>query len=234
VRPGGQGDGGVNYTFQYGQVVQYIPYLLGGAWLSLQLAAISFVAGAAIGLVNATALSFGPRPARIAVRAYVTFFLNTPLLVQIFFIFFVLPEAGILLEPYTACAIGMSLNAGAYLTEIERAGFQSLRRSELDAAQSLGFNLRQTVWYVILPHIVKALYPPLSNQFIIQVMTTSIAAIFAVEELTGRTYNVNAITFRSLEIFSVAAVIYVLLTLIVSTALALVGRRVFRVKAKVF
>lgn len=223
----------MSYTLQYGQVLGFVPYLLGGAVLTLQLALISFLAGSLIGLVNASTLAFGPPPARIAVRCYVTFFLNTPLLVQIFFIFFVLPEAGILLSPFTACAIGMSLNAGAYLTEIERAGFATLKRTELDAAESLGFSLPQTIWFVIVPHVVKALFPPLSNQFIIQVMTTSLAAIFAVEELTGRAYNINAETFRTLEIFSILAVVYVVITLVTSAALALAGRYFFRVKAKV-
>jgi polar amino acid transport system permease protein len=224
----------VNYSLIYSQVTGHIPYLLGGAVLTLQLAAISFVAGWAIGLLNASVLQFGPRAARLAVRGYVTFFINTPLLVQIFFIFFVLPDAGILLSPYAAVAIGMSLNAGAYLTEIQRAGFQSLRREEVDAAAAMGFTVPQTVWYVILPHIARALYPPLSNQFIIQVMTTSIAAIFAVEELTGRAYNVNSLTFRSLEVFSIVAVIYIGLTILCSIALALAGRWLFRVKARVF
>ncbi len=99
--------------------------------------------------------------------------------------------------------------------------------------RTMGFSVPQMVWYVIVPHIAKALYPPLSNQFIIQVMTTSIAAIFAVEELTGRAYNVNSLTFRSLEVFSITAVIYVVLTLVCSLALALLGRWLFRVKARI-
>ncbi|MCZ8149566.1 MAG: amino acid ABC transporter permease, partial [Roseomonas sp.] len=208
----------MSYTLIYSQVTGHIPYLLAGAWLTLQLAAISFIVGWAIGLFNASILAYGPRGARWFVTGYVTFFINTPLLVQVFFIFFVLPEAGILLSPYAAVAIGMSLNAGAYLTEIQRAGFQSLRQAEVDAATAMGFSLPQMVWYVILPHIAKALYPPLANQFIIQVMTTSIAAIFAVEELTGRAYNINSLTFRSLEVFSIVAVIYVALTLVCSVA----------------
>lgn len=222
------------YTLQYGQVIGFLPYLLAGAVLTLQLAAIAFFAGALIGLLCASVLSFGPRPARIAVTVYVTFFLNTPLLVQVFFIFFVLPEAGILLSPFAACAIGMSLNAGAYLTEIERAGFASLRQAELDAAAALGFTLPQTIWFVIVPHIVRALFPPLSNQFIIQIMTTSLAAIFAVEELTGRAYNIDAQTFRTLEIFSILAVIYVAITILASAVLVLAGRKLFRVRAQVF
>lgn len=139
-----------------------------------------------------------------------------------------------MLNPYEAVLIGMSLNAGAYLTEIQRAGFQSIRRAEIEAAETLGFNLFQLVWYVILPHICKVLFPPLSNQFIIQLMTTSIAAIFGVEELTGRTYNINAQTFRSLEIFSITAGVYVVLTMIASAMLFVIGRKLFRVTAKVF
>ena len=96
------------YTLIYAQVWGYLPYLLAGAWLSLQLAVISFVVGAAIGLTNALILRHGEGAARWPVVAYVTFFINTPLLVQIFFLFFVLPDMGILLSPYVAVAIGRS------------------------------------------------------------------------------------------------------------------------------
>lgn len=224
----------MNYTLQYGQVVQFIPYLLQGAWLSLEIATLSFLFGMAIGLVNASILHFGRGAVRWPVQAYVIFFLNTPLLVQIFFIFFALPDFGLLLTPYEAVLIGMALNAGAYLTEIQRAGFDSLRRTELEAAETLGFTRVQTVWYVILPHICRILFPPLSNQYIIQVMTTSIAAIFGVEELTGRAYNINSQTFRSLEIFSIAALVYVGLTIIASAMLYGVGRKLFRVRITAF
>ena len=137
-------------------------------------------------------------------------------------------------KPFFSGCVALSLNAGAYMTEIERAGFGSLRRAELDAAETLGFTLVQTIWFVIVPHIVRALFPPLSNQFIIQIMTTSLAAIFAVEELTGRAYNINAQTFRTLEIFSILAVIYVVLTILASGVLVFAGRRLFRVRASVF
>lgn len=224
----------MSYTLQYGQVTPYLGYLAGGAWLALQIAAIAFVIGWAIGLFCASVLEYGPRPARIVVRSYVVFFLNTPLLVQIFFIYFALPDYGLLLDSYEAVVIGMALNAGAYLTEIQRAGFRSIRRAEVEAAETLGFSRIQTIRFVILPHIVKVLFPALSNQYIILTMTTSIAAIFGVEELTGRTYNVNALTFRSLEIFSIAAVYYIVLTLVASAALYAVGRYFFRIRARVF
>lgn len=224
----------MSYTLQYGQVTPYLGYLAGGAWLALQLAAIAFVIGWAIGIASASILQYGPRPARWIVRGYVTFFLNTPLLVQIFFIYFALPDWGILLSSFQAVVIGMSLNAGAYMTEIQRAGFASIRREEVEAAETLGFTRVQSIRYVILPHICKVLFPPLSNQYILLTMTTSIAAIFGVEELTGRTYNINAQTFRSLEIFSIAAVYYIVLTLVASAVLYAIGRYFFRIKGAVF
>jgi len=222
------------YTLQFGQVTPYLGYLAAGAWLSLQIAAIAFVVGWGIGIVCASVLHYGRGVPRMLVRGYVTFFLNTPLLVQIFFLYFALPDIGIVLGSVEAVCLGMSLNAGAYLTEIQRAGFASIRQQEVDAAEAMGFTRMQTIRYVILPHIVKVLFPPLSNQYIILTMTTSIAAIFGVEELTGRAYNINAQTFRSFEIFSIAALYYIVLTLAASALLYAVGRTFFRVKSQVF
>lgn len=224
----------MQYTLQFGQVIQYVPYLIAGAWLSLQIAFLAFCGGMVIGLLGAMGKSFGGRIVRNIVGVYVTFFTNTPQLGQIYFLFFALPEAGILLTPYEAVLIGMTLNAGAYLTEIQRAGFLSVHKAEIEAAETMGMSLLQSVWYVILPHIIKVLFPPLSNLYIIMTLGTSMAAIFGVEELTGRAFNVNALTFRSIEIFSVTAGLYFLVTVVASTLLVLLGRWLFRVKGKVF
>ena len=219
---------------QYGQVFQYLPDFLLGALTALWIAGVAFAGGLLIGLVGAAVLSFGPRAARIPVIAYVRFFTYTPQLVQIFFLFFALPEAGITLSPVAAVLIGMTLNAGAYLTEIQRAGFQSLPQAEIDAAETLGFTRLQTIRHVIAPHIVKALYPSLSNHYIIMTLGTSMAAIFGVEELTARALNANAISFRSIEIFSLTALIYIGLTIIASAILYGLGRVMFRVRASAF
>ena len=125
----------MDYTLQFGQVTDRLPYLVGGAWLSLQIAFLAFCGGMVLGLLGAMAKAFGNRLLRGLTNAYVTFFINTPQLVQIYFIFFALPDLGILLSPYQAVLLGMTLNAGAYLTEIQRAGFDSVRQSEMDAAE---------------------------------------------------------------------------------------------------
>ena len=224
----------MNYTFQFGVVFAQLPYLLGGALLTLEVAFLSFWLGAVIGLMGALGKMYGGRAIRWLINAYVIFFTNTPALVQIFFLFYALPDIGILLSPITAVVIGMTLNSGAYLTDILRAGILSVRREEIETAQVLGMSGPQMVRFVILPHIAKTIYAPLSNFFIWLVLGSSMAAIFGVEELTGRAINISTQNLRTIETFSVIAVIYIALTFIASIALALVGRWAFRVRARIF
>ena len=223
----------MDYTFQFGVVAKHLPYLIGGAWLSLLLAFLAFWAGAVIGLLGAMGKTFGGRALYRVIDVYVVFFTNTPALVQIYVIFYGLPEVGIVLSPFNSVLLGLTLNCGAYLTEIQRAGFQSVRREELEAAETLGMSLWQMVRYVIAPHIAKTLYAPLSNFYIWIVLGSSMAGIFAVEELTGRAINVSSTTFRTIEVFTYTAGIYVVLTVVASALLALIGRHAFRVKARI-
>jgi polar amino acid transport system permease protein len=224
----------LNYTFQYSVVLQHLPYLIDGALVTLQVAFISFWLGAVIGLAGALAKLRGGKILRGVVGAYVTFFTNTPVLVQIFFLFYALPDIGVVLDPFTAVIIGLTVNTGAYLTEILRGGMLSVRKTELETAEVLGMSHLQTLRYVILPHIAKTLFAPLSNFFIWLVLGSSMAAIFGVEELTGRAINISTSNMRTIETFSVVAVIYILLTIIASAALALLGRWAFRVTARIF
>lgn len=224
----------MDYTFQFGVIAKHLPYLIGGAWLSLLLAFLAFWAGAVIGLLGAMGKTFGGRVVYRVIDVYVVFFTNTPALVQIYVIFYGLPDLGIVLSPFNSVLLGLTLNCGAYLTEIQRAGFQSVRREELEAAETLGMSLWQTVRYVIAPHIAKTLYAPLSNFYIWIVLGSSMAGIFAVEELTGRAINVSSSTFRTIEVFTYTAGIYVALTVVASALLALIGRHAFRVKARIF
>ena len=224
----------MDYTFQFSEVLGDLPYLLGGAIVTLQIAFIAFWGGAVIGIFGAVAKVYGHQTVRKITSTYVILFTNTPALVQIFLLYYALPDAGILLPPMTAVLIGLVLNSGAYLTEILRAGVISVRRSEMEAATALGMSGLQILRFVMLPHIAKTIYAPLSNFFIWLVLGSSLAALFGVEELTGRAINISTTSFRSIETFTVVAGIYIILTIIASTSLALVGRWVFRVKAKIF
>ena len=224
----------MDYTFQFADVFKELPYLLFGALVTLEIAFIAFWSGAFIGIFGAVAKVYGgPISSRVA-SYYVTFFTNTPALVQIFLLYYALPEVGVLLSSMAAVLIGLTLNAGAYLTEILRAGVLSVRVSEMEAATALGMSRPQLLRYVLLPHIAKTIYAPLSNFFVWLVLGSSMAALFGVEELTGRAINVSTANLRSIETFTVVAAIYIVLTIVASMSLALIGRLAFRVKAKVF
>ena len=224
----------MNYTFQWGEAFLYLPDLLSGALVTLHLSFLGFWCGATIGLFGAMGKTYGGPTTRHLINAYVIFFTNTPGLVTAFFIFYGLPEYGILLSSYHTILLNIALNAGGYMTEIMRAGFVSVRHEELEAATAMGFSLLQRLRYVIVPHIAKVLYAPLSNYYIWIILGTAMAAIFGVEELTGRAFVAAAESFRSIEIYSITALMYVVITVVASAILAVIGRVVFRVKVKVF
>ncbi|MFV1876124.1 amino acid ABC transporter permease [Nioella sp.] len=225
----------MNYNFQYGVVWDNFGALMEGAWLTFQLGVVAFAGGLLIGLLGASIKTYGPWPLRLLVDCYVIFITNTPALIQIYFLYYGLPEVGVRWSNEACVLIGLVLNAGAYLTMILRAGFLSVRLTELEAGQTLGFSLIQQIRYIVVPHIAKTVYPALANFFIvILVMGTSIGALIGVDDLTGQAINLSSINYRWLEYFSVVAVIYVALTFVASIGLALLGRWAFRVKARIF
>jgi len=225
----------MNYNFQFGVVWDNFPTLLEGAWLTFQLGCIAFGGGAIIGLICAALKTYGPRPIRLLVDSYVVFITNTPALIQIYFLYFGLPEVGVRWSNEACLLIGLTLNAGAYLTLILRAGFLSVRITEIEAGQTLGMSLLQQVRYIIVPHIAKSIYPALANFFIVVlVMGTSVGALIGVDELTGQAINLSSVNYRWLEYFTVVAGMYVVLTFVASIGLALLGRWAFRVKARIF
>jgi polar amino acid transport system permease protein len=225
----------MNYTFQFGVAFAQLPELLQGAIVTFELGLLTFWGGALIGLLGASLKTYGgPVLRRIAV-VYVVFFTNTPALIQIYFLYFGLPDFGIRWDPFTCTLIGLTLNAGAYMTEIMRAGFLSVHRNEMEASETLGMSRWQQIRFVIVPHIAKTIYPALANFFIvILVMGTSVGAVIGVNELTGQAINISTENYRWIEMFVVVAGIYVVLTFVASLSLALAGRWAFRVKAKIF
>jgi len=225
----------MNYTFQFGVAFAQLPGLLQGAIVTFELGLLTFWGGALIGLFFASLKTFGRPLLRRIAGTYVIFFTNTPALIQIYFLYFGLPDFGIRWDPFTCTLIGLTLNAGAYMTEIMRAGFLSVHRNEMEASETLGMSRWQQIRFVIVPHIAKTIYPALANFFIvILVMGTSVGAVISVNELTGQAINISTENYRWIEMFVVVAGIYVVLTFIASLSLALVGRWAFRVRAKIF
>jgi polar amino acid transport system permease protein len=224
----------MNYTLQVGQITTHIPYLLGGAVVTVQLTFCAFIGGWLLGLLVALGIRSGPKPLAVVLEGYRSFFTNTPQLVKIFAIFFGLGELGIFIDPFWSAVLGLMLAESAYIAEIFRAGLQSVRQAELDAAETIGLSRFQILRFVTLPHLVKELFPPLSSQFILCLLYTSLASLVGVEELTGRALNIDSRTFRSLEIFVVVGIIYALLTVVATIILYGIGRYVFGIRARVF
>lgn len=203
----------MEYNFRFGALLRYTDEIVHGVVLTLQLSATTMVIGLAIGLLVAMA-STSPLPLlRGPARVYVEVVRNTPLLVQLFIVFFGLPSLGIRLNANTAALIALSINLGAYSAEIIRAGIESIRTSQIEAGRSLGLTAGQTFRHVILFQAVKAIYPALASQFVLLMLTTSIVSSIGATELFHQAAFIESRTFRSFETYTLITLSYLAMTL---------------------
>jgi glutamine transport system permease protein len=209
---------------------QSLPSLIAGAGITLQLTAIAIVLGMIGGsLIGIARLSPVPIVSLLA-RAYVDFFRGTPLLIQIFMIYFGLPavlrEAGVKfsLSQFAAAILALSLNSAAYIAEIVRAGIQSIELGQREASESLGLGSVQTMRYVIFPQALRRMIPPLGNEFISMLKDTSLVAVIGFEELFRRGQIIVASTYQPFVIYASVAIVYLVLTLLSSQAFSWLER----------
>ncbi|OQP86831.1 cysteine ABC transporter permease [Rhizobium rhizosphaerae] len=199
-------------------MIQSLPSLLiAGLRFTVPLTLLSFVLGLALGLLTALARLFAPAPLSLIARFYVWVIRGTPLLVQLFVIFYGLPSAGILLDAFPAALIGFTLNIGAYSSEIIRAAISSVPRGQWEAAYSIGMSWSQALRRTILPQATRVAVPPLSNTFISLVKDTSLAAAITVPELFQTAQRIVAVTYEPLILYIEAALIYLALSSILSS-----------------
>ncbi len=192
------------------------PLLWAGLIFTVPLTLLSFVLGLGLGLVAALVRLFGPRPLSAVVRFYVWIIRGTPLLVQLFLIFYGLPSIGILLDAFTAALIGFTLNIGAYTSEIIRAAISSVAKGQWEASFSIGMSWGQTMRRTILPQAARVAVPPLSNTFISLVKDTSLAAAITVPELFQAAQRIVATTYEPLILYIEAALIYLAISSVLS------------------
>lgn len=193
------------------------PLLSAGLIFTVPLTLITFVLGILLGLLVALARLYGPTPLVAVVRFYVWLIRGTPLLVQLFLIFYGLPSAGIVLDAFTAAVIGFTLNIGAYSSEIIRATLAAIPKGQWEAAYSIGMNWPQVMWRVILPQAARIAVPPLSNTFISLVKDTSLAAAVTVPELFQAAQRLASVTYEPLILYSETALIYLMFSSVLST-----------------
>ncbi|WP_225769035.1 amino acid ABC transporter permease [Inquilinus sp. Marseille-Q2685] len=207
---------------------RYEDQLLDGALMTLLLTGIAAAAGLAIGVAGALALRHSPRPLRLLVRAYVELIRNTPALIQLFLIFFVLPGLGLKLPPFEAAAVALSLYFGAYATEIVRSGLDSIHRSQVEAASCLGLTRWQVFRHVVLPPALRNVYPSITSQFVLLLLGSSLASQVSAEELFHTAGFVESRSFRSFEVYAVVCVLYLAMVAAFKALFAAVGRLAFR------
>jgi polar amino acid transport system permease protein len=217
-------------ALQFGPVLVHLDRLMGGLVDTIVLAALSILFGSIIGTLGAIGRSFGPRWLSLIIAAYVEVIRNTPLLIQLYFVFFSLPMFGLRFSSNESAIIALSIHLGAYATEILRAGIAAVPRGQIEAARSLGLSSYRVIRHVVLVPAIRAVYPALSAQYILQLMGTSIVGAIAAEELTAIANNLVMDTFRSFEVYIVIAVIYFVLIQGASLLFAGVGRLLFRWK----
>ncbi|CAJ1825029.1 L-cystine transport system permease protein TcyB [Aeromonas hydrophila] len=193
------------------------PLLSAGLIFTVPLTLITFVLGIVFGLSVALARLYGPAPLVMLVRFYVWLIRGTPLLVQLFLIFYGLPSAGIVLDAFTAAVIGFTLNIGAYSSEIIRATLAAIPKGQWEAAYSIGMNWPQVMWRVILPQAARIAVPPLFNTFISLVKDTSLAAAVTVPELFQAAQRLASVTYEPLILYVETALIYLLFSSVLST-----------------
>lgn len=213
-------------SFNVDLAVSAIPLLLMGALVTVKITAISVGLGIVIGLFVGIARIAHSRVLRLLTAIYVDFLRGTPLLVQIFLIYFALPiVTGRHMDPFVAAIASCSINSGAYVAEIFRAGIQSIDAGQMEAGRSLGMTWGQTMRYIIVPQAFKRVIPPLGNEFIALLKDSSLVSVIGFEELTRRGQLVIARTYGSLEIWTCVAIIYLLMTVTISRFVAYLERR---------
>ncbi|MGN6770837.1 MAG: amino acid ABC transporter permease [Rhizobiaceae bacterium] len=193
------------------------PLLWAAIKFTAPLTLLSFALGLVLGLVVALIRLFGPRPLVPVVRFYVWIIRGTPLLVQLFLIFYGLPSVGVVLDAFPAALIGFTLNVGAYTSEIIRAVIASVPRGQWEAAYSIGMTWRQAMQRTILPQAARVAVPPLSNSFISLVKDTSLAAAITVPELFQAAQRIVATTYEPLILYIEAALIYLVMSSVLSS-----------------
>jgi polar amino acid transport system permease protein len=214
-------------SYEWVTLAGYWSDFLRAAWLTLQVTLLAFALATLLGLLTALASTSRVRLLRAIAGVYIEAIRNTPVLLQIFIVFFGLPSLGIGLNAYSAGVIALGVNVGAYLAEVFRAGIQSVPRGQLEAASILGLERSQIFVEVVLPQAARAVYPAIVNNLIQLLLGTSLLSAIALPELSGTATVINARTLLYIQTFSITLIAYLFLSNLLSWLADQIGVRVF-------
>jgi polar amino acid transport system permease protein len=204
----------MNIELDFPAVLERWPNFLGGAILTLELAFFATVFGALLGTLAAVGRGNHSRLVARICKVYVEAIRNTPLLVQIFLVYFGLASVGLKLSAFTVAVLALTINVGAYTAEIMRAGFEAIPRGQIEAAEGLALTRFQIYWHIILLPAVEKVYPALTSQFVLLMLASSVCSQISAEELTAVANYIQSDTYRAFETYIIVAVLYILLSLV--------------------
>ena len=215
------------YQFQFDAIAPFTGQLIDGMLHTLAYAASSIVIGMAIGVVGALVLIYGSKPLRGATRIYVEFFRNTPALVQLFLIYFGLPNLGLRLDAPVAGVISLALYCGAYMVEVFRSGLLSVPNGLAEAGAALGLRRRQVLVHVLFVPALRNVFPALASQMVLTLIGTSLISQIGVEDIFHAGSFIDSRTFRSFEVYLVICAMYFVVVQALRIVLGFVQRRLF-------
>lgn len=208
---------------QFAPVLVGMPALIEGMLLTIELSISAIICGSALGLLVALLRHLAPPSLRWPMTVYVELIRNTPFLIQLYIIFFGLPAYGVKVTAIEAGLIAMTINLGAYTSEIFRAGIDSIHRSQIEAGHALALTRLQIFRHIILKPAIQKVWPSLVSQFVLMMLTSSVCSFISVEELSGAASTIQSATFRSFETYMVAGVLYLALAIVLKFGLFALG-----------
>ena len=215
-------------SFDVLNTLQYLPLLLHALWISIYVTIASFFAGSVLGLVVYLGKSNAHRPVRVVSSAYIEVIRNTPLLVQLYIIYFGLSQVGFNFNPLWSALLGMTLNNSAYTAEIFRGGIEAVPHGLHEAGSALGMRFDQTFRYIVLKPAIRNVLPALTNQFIVLFLFSSVGSVISLNELTSTMQDLNSQTLRTFEIFTYGAIMYYGTSVLIAMASRIAERVLFR------
>jgi len=222
----------MNYQLDFTPVIEGMPELLWGCLGTFLMALCGMALAIVIGIGGVVLRDSRFAPARWLVKAFVELIRNTPFLVQIFFIYFALPLAGLRLDPTPTAIIALGINGGAYAIEIIRGGVQSISKGQIEAGLALGLHKAQVFRLIVLKPALRAIFPSLTSQFVLLTLTTSVASAISAYELTSVAQQIETSSFRSFEVYGTITLFYLVISWVMMRFFAAISTRYFSYPVK--
>lgn len=222
----------MNYTLDFTPVIEGLPNLLMACLGTFVLALSGMALAIVIGIGGVLLRDSRFRAGRWLVIAFVELIRNTPFLVQIFFIYFALPLAGLRLDPTPTAILALGINGGAYAIEIIRGGVQSISKGQMEAGLALGLHKAQVFRFIILKPALRAIFPSLTSQFVLLTLSTSIASAISAYELTSVSQRIESESFRSFEVYFTVTLFYLMISWVMMRIFAFFSARYFNYPVK--